>query len=88
MEYSFTLTYQFVGDIDRLLEKIGESGCDDALVGLGRPGHVALAFTREVDCFNAATALARLDVERTIPSAGLVAIVAPPQGGMPNRGCL
>lgn len=41
MEYTFTLKYQLTDD-DRdsqtLVERLGEAGCDDALVGIGQPG--------------------------------------------------
>ena len=41
MEYTFTLTYhlpQADCDLDALVERLGEAGCDDALVGLGLAG--------------------------------------------------
>ena len=51
MEYTFTLKYQLTDD-DRdsqtLVERLGEAGCDDALVGIGQPGRLALEFTRAV----------------------------------------
>ena len=50
MEYTFTLKYQLTDDDrdpDALVERLGEAGCDDALVGIGQPGRLALEFTRE-----------------------------------------
>lgn len=41
MEYTFTLKYQLADDDrnpDVLVERLGEAGCDDALVGIGQPG--------------------------------------------------
>ena len=41
MEYTFTLKYQFAKDDcdpSVLVERLGEAGCDDALVGIGQPG--------------------------------------------------
>ena len=37
MEYEFTLKYQLSEneDIDALLERLAEGGCDNALVGVG-----------------------------------------------------
>lgn len=38
MEYTFTLKYQLTeddSDPDGLVERLGEAGCDDALVGIG-----------------------------------------------------
>ncbi len=49
-EYAFTLKYQLADnerDPDALLERLGGAGCDDALVGIGQPGRLALKFTRE-----------------------------------------
>ena len=49
MEYTFTLKYQLTyadRDPDALVERLGEAGCDDALVGIGQPGRLALEFTR------------------------------------------
>ena len=49
MEYTFTLKYQLVGQTeearDALVERLAEAGCDDALIGLGIPGRIALEFT-------------------------------------------
>ena len=50
MEYTFTLRYQLPDrsiDPDILLEQLGAAGCEDALVGMGLPGRIALEFTRE-----------------------------------------
>ncbi|MFQ6748738.1 DNA-binding protein, partial [Bordetella pertussis] len=52
MEYLFTLKYQLAdadSDLDALVERLGEAGCDDALVGMGLPGRLVLEFTREAD---------------------------------------
>ncbi len=41
MEYTFTLKYQLAehdSDPDKLVERLGDAGCDDALVGIGQPG--------------------------------------------------
>src|SRR5690606_25415932 len=46
MEYTFTLKYQLADDDrnpDVLVDRLGEAGCDDALVGIGQPGRPALA---------------------------------------------
>lgn len=75
MEYTFTLKYQLDKpdiDVDALVERLGEAGCDDALVGIGQPGRVALEFTREAKSAKAAVRSALADVKRAIPSAKLV----------------
>lgn len=48
MEYTFILKYQLAehdSDPDVLVERLGSAGCDDALVGIGQPGRLALEFT-------------------------------------------
>jgi len=50
LEYDFTLSFKLVAseaDTDTLIERLGAAGCDDALVGIGQPGRIALNFTRE-----------------------------------------
>lgn len=45
----FSLKYQLADDDcdrDALIECLGEVGCDDALVGIGRRGGLSLEFTR------------------------------------------
>ena len=75
MEYTFTLKYQLAdhdGNPDNLVEQLGEAGCDDALVGIGQPGRLALEFTREADSAHVAVRSALADVRRAIPSAKLI----------------
>jgi hypothetical protein len=35
-------------DMDALVERLAEEGCDDAWVGVGQLGRLALEFTREL----------------------------------------
>ena len=75
MEYTFTLKYQLSehdGDSNALVERLGETGCDDALVGIGQPGRLALEFTREADSAEAAVRSALADVRSAVPSARLI----------------
>lgn len=77
MEFTFKLNYQLSSDDadpDELVERLGEAGCDDALLGIGQPGRIALEFTREAD--NAFTALtsALADVKKAIPTARLIEV--------------
>jgi predicted DNA-binding transcriptional regulator AlpA len=77
MEYSFTLKYQLADDdrdADGLIERLGEGGCDDALVGIGQPGRVALEFARDADNADAAVRSALADVRKAIPSATLIEV--------------
>src|ERR1700712_753259 len=75
MEYTFTLKYRLSeSDCDHE-ESIGRqaaAGCDDALIGIGQPGRIALAFTREADSAEAALMSALKDVKSAIPTATLV----------------
>ena len=77
MEYTFTLKYQLADDDrdpDALVERLGEAGCDDALVGIGQPGRLALEFTREADSADAAVRSALADVRSAVPAARLIEV--------------
>ncbi|MDN5872113.1 MAG: DNA-binding protein [Nitrococcus sp.] len=75
MEYTFTLKYRLAehdSDRDTLVERLGEAGCDDALVGIGQSGRLALEFTRDAAAAEAAVRSALADVQRAVPTARLV----------------
>lgn len=77
MEYTFMLKYQLAehdSDPDALVERLGAAGCDDALVGVGQPGRLALEFTREAGRAEDAMRSALADVKAAIPSARLVEV--------------
>lgn len=77
MEYTFTLKYQLADDdrdAEALVERLGEAGCDDALVGIGQPGRLALEFTREAGSADEAVRSALADVRRAVPSAKLIEV--------------
>jgi len=77
MEYNFTLKYQLADDDrnpDVLVERLGEAGCDDALVGIGQPGRLALEFIREAENADAAVRSALADVRSAVPSARLIEV--------------
>ena len=77
MEYTFTLKYQLAaGDRDptELVERLGEAGCDDALVGIGQPGRLALEFTRDATDAETAVRSALADVRQAVPSARLIEV--------------
>ena len=74
-EYSFVLKYRLSEgdrDPDALVERLGEAGCTDALVGVGVAGRLALDFTREAGSAQEAIRSALTDVKAAIPSATLV----------------
>lgn len=75
MEYHFRLKYQLSSDDrdpDDIIERLGAAGCDDALVGIGRPGRLALDFARESSSARAAVCSAIDAVQRAVPSAKLI----------------
>ena len=74
--YEFTLKFSLpdeghVDDIDELVERLGEAGCDDALVGIGKSGRLALDFTREAESAFDAISSAIATVRKTIPGIRL-----------------
>lgn len=75
MKYTFTLKFQLADDKtdhEEIVERLFEAGCDDATVGIGQPGRIALAFTRESTDAWSAIYTALSDVKRAIASARLV----------------
>ena len=74
-DYDFTLKYKLTGvalSQDELVESLGACACDDALIGLGVAGRIALAFTRAAQSAEAAMFSAIADVQRAIPTAELI----------------
>jgi len=72
--YEFTLKFSFPDDdqidgMDELVERLGEVGCHDALVGIGKTGRLALDFCREADSAFEAVSSAIADVKTAIPKA-------------------
>ncbi|MEN5017648.1 DNA-binding protein [Erwinia sp. Eh17-17] len=74
MEYTFTLKYQLTDRAegsDVLIEQLAEAGCDDALIGVGIPGRIALEFIREAPSALQAMEGALQQVARALPQARL-----------------
>ena len=59
-------------DIDDLVARLGEAGCDDALIGIGQPGRIALDFAREADSALDAISSAFADIKQVVPDAKLI----------------
>jgi len=74
MDYEFELRFKLPVDSDAndIVERLGEAGCDDALVGTGQPGRIALRFTRAADSAKSAIVSALEDVKKVIPAANLI----------------
>ncbi len=73
--YEFTLYFRLPDpreDPQRYLGRLADAGCEDALVGLGQPGRIALEFSRSAKSALAAIASALREVRRAIPGAVLV----------------
>ena len=74
-QYDFTLSFalgRHDADPNLYVDKLLAEGCDDALIGLGRHGRIALEFTREAPSADEAILSALADVQRAIPKARLV----------------
>lgn len=74
-EFEFSLKYRLHDandDPERHLGALAEAGCDDAIVGIGIHGRIALDFVREAPNAMAAIVSALTDVQRAIPDARLV----------------
>ena len=74
-EYEFTLKFSLKEsseDPEVYMGKLGAEGCDDALVGIGQNGRIALNFTRASSSAYDAVYSALSDVKRAIPDASLI----------------
>lgn len=73
--YDFTLKFSLENDmdnVDAVVEKLAEAGCDDALIGVGQEGRIALNFTREAASAFDAISSAILDVKKVLPTSKLI----------------
>ena len=72
--YQLTLRFRLRdadGDPVKYLDALFESGFDDALIGIGENGKVALMFDREGEALEVICATAVADVQKAIPGAVL-----------------
>lgn len=72
--YEFTLKFAVPSGLDRetLEACLFEAGCDDALLGSGQPGRMALRFDRAAASARDAVESALRDVRSAVPQARLV----------------
>lgn len=73
-EFDFTLRFILpatASDPECYLEALAAGGCDDALVGIGQMGRIALNFSRAGSSATEAVVSAITDVQRAIPGARL-----------------
>lgn len=74
-DYEFTLKFKLpLSDSDpaTYIDALAEAGCDDAMVGIGKPGRIALDFTRSSKSAYSAISSALRNVRKAIPGATLV----------------
>src|SRR5690554_7012814 len=74
--YDFTFKFAVPGDfgMEALESRLFEAGCDDALIGVGLKGRLALEFSREAVSAQQAITSAMADVKRAIPEARLIEV--------------
>ena len=81
--YEFTLRFGLPkgeNHTDALVERLFEVGCNDALIGTGRPGRIALCFCRKARSATDAISSAIADVKQAIPNAKLLETIPEPAG--------
>jgi hypothetical protein len=73
-DYDFTLTFAIPDgpDQEALEFELFEAGCDDAIIGLGQKGRLALNFTREAESAESAILSALENVKQAVPKVRLV----------------
>lgn len=77
MEYDFELRFKLAdpGPVgDDVVERLYAAGCNDATVGIGLPGRIALSFTREAGSAKQAILSALEDVKRAVPDAEIIEV--------------
>lgn len=76
-EYNFSLTFELKDatvDPKIYLDLLYESGCDDAVIGIGKKGNIGLDFMRESNSGYDAIYSAINNVKAVIPDANLVMV--------------
>jgi hypothetical protein len=74
-DYEFTLKFKLpdpTTDTGMYIDALYESGCDDAIIGTGTKGFIALGFIREAPSAYDALSSAIKDVRKAIPQAEIV----------------
>ena len=73
-EYEFILKFDLPNSEDpaQYIDALYEAGCDDATVGIGQKGKIALDFTREASSAFDAVSSAISDIKKAIPGDRLI----------------
>jgi hypothetical protein len=77
MEYEFILKYALPNenaDSSQYLDALFVAGCDDATIGVGKTGAIALEFMRKAASADEAILSAMTDVKKAIPDAELIEV--------------
>ena len=77
MEFEFGMKFKIAAegtDSKKLVERLGKVGCDDAVIGTGQPGRIALDFAREARSVKEAIVSALRDVKKALPDAELIEV--------------
>lgn len=76
-EFTFILKFRLPdagADAGELERQLAEAGCDDALLGIGRPGRLALEFCRQAASAQDAVSSALANVRAAVPGAELIEV--------------
>lgn len=74
-EYEFTLKFRLADasiDPESYIDLLAEAGCDDAIIGIGQKGSIALSFIREEESALVAVYSAIKNVRQAIPDARFI----------------
>ena len=74
-DYDFTLKFALnrtVEEMDAIVGRLDQEGCNDALIGIGRAGRIAFDFTRSSTSAHEALVSALKDVKKAVPDAKLI----------------
>jgi hypothetical protein len=76
VQFEFGLKFRIGAnaDLSEIIERLKQAGCKDAVVGLGRPGRLAMEFARDGASLGEAIRSAVLEVQHAIPGVELVEI--------------
>lgn len=84
MNHDFQLIFQLPENAppaNDMVEALAEAGCDDAIVGTGHPGRIALEFSRAADNARQAIDSAIDNMQTAVPGAELIE-AAPDYAGL------
>jgi hypothetical protein len=76
-EYEFALRFavpSIEAISDELVDQLCDAGCDDALIGVGHAGRIAMEFARTSDSAHEAILSAIRDVREVLPDAELIEV--------------